>query len=102
MQIRWSIDESRMTASPDEVRTALADAVIASDWALTDRVRPGNVGSLPQECQELERVARRANDTQRLEAARFCLTELDSVSGVRPFRTVVAGIQDRLRNASAM
>lgn len=99
LEVKWAVDEPRMTATNQEVETALADAIASAERLVTGRQGNPNTPALLPACRTLERVARRANDSRRIEVAQFCISEIESISAARPAKTVNPGILARLRQA---
>ena len=83
------------------VDKALAAAIASAERLVTGQ-RPAHfIPALRPACEELERRARRASDSRRLQAARFCLAELATVSGARPLNSVTPRMLDSLLRAQA-
>jgi hypothetical protein len=100
MQVRWDLDEGRMTATSAEVDEALDIAVASATRLVTGEEPSGFVPNLRSACTDLERSAQRAEgQSDRLAAARFCLSELDSIAASRPAIEVNPGILQRLKSA---
>jgi len=102
LQMRWAADEVRTTtttAMPLEVDAALGTAIASADRVITGTGRR-DLPPLRSACEQLENIAGQAGPSQaaRLEAARFCLRELDTTSATKPLSLVLPGVRDRLQS----
>ena len=99
LEMRWAVDESRLTATSFDVDKALVDAVRSAERLVTGRSSGGSsIPPLRPACETLEKTARRAGDTRRQAAAAFCISEIDSISAARPATAVNPGILAGLRD----